>query len=601
MMMTGIVLLFVLATAYVWCTRGFFSALIHMVCVLVAGAVAFGVWEPLSLLILKQSPESGTMSFLSGVAWALGLAVPFAVTLAILRVSIDKILPANAQLSTTGDYIGGGVCGLVSGVISAGILVLSVGYLRLDPEFMGYRSVDFGDRGSVVRSPGNLRPWVDRVTAGVYSHLSLTTMRTSTPLAVYRPELDTDPGAMRITFEGRSRNTVKRDGFSFNGWYIVGDQARPAPIERLLRDHWIQTTQKAVDVTGEPIDRGYLAGFLITFNSKAREKVGQVVVGNAQLRLVVQSTEDESDAKALHPVALIGRTNSPVRVEYARFRFDSSESFICSVGGESEAKMAFEFAVPEGYKPIRLYVKGVPVDLEDEPSFERPKKFADPSERDQAILSGSFAGMGDIGPILGPDGKPIELPAENQATEVNPVQVTINLGFVIQKGTEGGLEVAQEGRSGYAIRGGRAVLDPRRLQTQGLDPKLAINRYSVDETTAVVQVEMSPRMRSAEFMRQLDEAPKDKPPALYDTNGNRYEAVGFFYRDSRRVELSYDKQTSIRGLNAMPQVSRNNPDRQLRLVFVVNNGVEIREFRIGDVVMETYSPPIKAEYITRNR
>src|SRR5882757_4289866 len=116
-----LMLLFTLAivgvTAYIWCTRGFFSSLIHMVCVIAAGAVAFGVWEPVSYFLIKSFPERGFGSALGEMAWGLGLAVPFALTLAILRGVIDKLLPFNAQVEGPANYIGGVICGLVSGVI----------------------------------------------------------------------------------------------------------------------------------------------------------------------------------------------------------------------------------------------------------------------------------------------------------------------------------------------------------------------------------------------------------------------------------------------------------------------------------------------------
>ena len=40
--------------AYWWANQGLFSAILHLLCVIVAGAVAFGVWEPLVYgLLLK--------------------------------------------------------------------------------------------------------------------------------------------------------------------------------------------------------------------------------------------------------------------------------------------------------------------------------------------------------------------------------------------------------------------------------------------------------------------------------------------------------------------------------------------------------------------
>src|SRR5688572_8807205 len=98
-------------TAYIWCIRGFFSALIHMVCVFAAGAVAFGVWEPVANILLDVMPDRGFFAPLGEMSWGLGLALPFALALAIFRGIVDSLLPANAQCEGLADYIGGGVCG----------------------------------------------------------------------------------------------------------------------------------------------------------------------------------------------------------------------------------------------------------------------------------------------------------------------------------------------------------------------------------------------------------------------------------------------------------------------------------------------------------
>jgi hypothetical protein len=601
-MMMLITLLVVGATAYVWCTRGFFSALIHLVCVLVAGAVAFGVWEPVAYLILNKAPDRGTGAFLSGVAWSLGLALPFALTLAILRGIVDKILPANAQLSTAGDYIGGGVCGLLSGVVSAGIVVLSISFLRLPPDFGGYKPVGFSTeaRGGIIRSPGAFRPWVDRITAGLYGQLSLTTLRTATPLAVYHPELDTEPGAMRLTFDGRSRNTVKPSGFDFEGWYIVGDENKPQSMDKLLKDSWMQTTQKAVDVSGEPIDRGYVAGFVVKWNSKARENVGQVVVGNGQIRLIVQNREDADDSKALHPVAMVGRTNSPTRVDYARFRFESDSTFIASVGAESESVMAFEFAVPEGYSPLCLYVKGVRVPLVNEDGeAEKPiATWPSPEARDADIRGGRFKGMTDVGPIIDPStGKPVEV-AETQGFMGELINIGPRLGFTIQKGMEQGLEVIQDQRSGaWSIVQGEDAFDAQKVKgILGLDPKLSILAFSTaDNTTTVVKIDFTPSHRDAEWARTLGDADRGQPIKLVDTNGTAYEAVGYVYKDPRMWKVRYTKGSPLKGLNDAPQVSASTPDRTLQLVFIVSTGVSLKELYVGSTLIETFPKPITIE------
>src|SRR3954469_17265789 len=93
-----------LGLGYIWLTRGFFSALIHLICTIIAGAIAFAAWEPLSYWFLESSSNSGIMSFVAGVSWGLGLMVPFAVSLIVLRLIVDKLLPGNVVLEQKLDY-----------------------------------------------------------------------------------------------------------------------------------------------------------------------------------------------------------------------------------------------------------------------------------------------------------------------------------------------------------------------------------------------------------------------------------------------------------------------------------------------------------------
>src|SRR5262249_3026843 len=123
-----------LGLGYIWLTRGFFSSLIHLVCTIIAGAIAFAAWEPISYWFLESSPNGGFMSFIAGIAWGLGLVIPFSVSLILLRLVVDKLLPANVVLEPQLDYIGGGVCGVLSGAITAGILVISLSFFRLDSD-----------------------------------------------------------------------------------------------------------------------------------------------------------------------------------------------------------------------------------------------------------------------------------------------------------------------------------------------------------------------------------------------------------------------------------------------------------------------------------
>lgn len=584
-------------TTYMWVTRGFMSAFIHMICVIAAGAVAFGVWEPVSMFMLSRAPDGGFGSGLGGLAWGFGLALPFALTLTILRMGIDALLPANAQCDSITDAIGGGICGFIAGVISMGIIVLSIGFLRAGPSVMGYEPLQYttqASRGSLERSNAKFIPWVDRLTVSLYSQLSLTTLRTNRPMGLYHPDFDTFPASLRFTYDGSSRNTIKPRDFAITSWYTVGDPQRPASLDPLLVDHWYpENRQRISDLHGQPITQGYLTGLVVQFRAGAREQVGNIVVGNGQVRLVVKR-EGEDAARAIHPIAVITRTNDPTQVAYARFRFDSDEFFVSSIGGEADALMGFEFPVPAGYRPISLYVKGVRYNLADAPP--PAQNFPTVQARDQVIRDGKFEGMKEPGRIRDQDGNFITA-AENP-TDIwrpDPVRVSNTLGFVIQKGQERRLSVAQIGR-GWVIESGTETYSKREISNNfGVDFNLQINRFGVTEDTAMIQVDVTPSERSLQFSNAYDAADRSAPLQLIDTNGRPYPAVGYIFQDSTNHRVRYTRGQPIRNLTEMPSVSRNNPDRKMTILFVVSRGVEIAEFRIGNAQIEAYAPALKTD------
>ena len=49
MILSVVVSLIVLLIAYWWASQGLFDAFIHFVCVVIAGALAFAFWEPVTV------------------------------------------------------------------------------------------------------------------------------------------------------------------------------------------------------------------------------------------------------------------------------------------------------------------------------------------------------------------------------------------------------------------------------------------------------------------------------------------------------------------------------------------------------------------------
>lgn len=605
MMMAALVFIVIGVCGYVWLMRGFLSALLHLACTVAAGAIALGAWEPLGYVILDNAPDRGMFTFVRDAAWAISLALPFAAALALLRLATNKLVPFNATCGDAADAVGGLACGLGAGVLTAGFVMLTVGNLRVRPDALGFQPVSYTSqaqgRGSLERDRGlfsGVTPRADVLTAKFYEYLSLTTLRTSEPLGKWYPGLADAPAANRLTYDGKSRNTLKQKEFRVNGWYTVGvdpkadPQYRGGPLQSLLTDQWNPgANQAVVDLSGEPVRNGYVAGFQVQFLAGAKEKTGQVVVGAGQVRLIVESVTDDH-WMALHPCAVVsgmdvsnlGPGEKPMS---ARFRYDGNDVFVSSVGGASETVMDFEFAVPSGYRPIGLYVKNSRWEVPGPPT----QAFATPAQRDAAIVArGGVLPTPDTG-----------APATFSSFPPEGILASNAMGFVIQDGAHKSLDIERGDRGNNRVIDGEESFGIGEIRMgAGVDRNLRIDRFAVTPDTAVVRVLASGDARASLLSDTALSADLKQPIFLIDTNGQRYQPVGFIYRDNRKVHVRYTVGRPLQSGEELIQAgvlpSRSKPDATLELVFRPTFGARIASLQIGGTVIATWDPPLLLEF-----
>ena len=177
-----ILIVFVLGMAMMWSTYGLFSALLHLGLVIVAGSLAFAVWEPLAYGVV--------FSILPSSAWGVSLLGSFIVLLIVLRIVTDKLVRGTLKLHRLADQIGGGVVGAVSGVLTAGVTMLGLGFMPLPPELAGIQPYEVQSNGVVApREGGALWIPADTLAADLFTRLSGGAFSTHTPLASYVPEV----------------------------------------------------------------------------------------------------------------------------------------------------------------------------------------------------------------------------------------------------------------------------------------------------------------------------------------------------------------------------------------------------------------------------
>lgn len=606
MQMTIIAMLIVAGLTYVWLMRGFFSALIHMVCVIAAGAIAFAFWEPVAYFLLERAPSGTFGSLLTGSAWAIALALPFAVSLTILRLVVDKLLPANAQAYPIVDAVGGAVCGGVSAIISAGIIVMSLGLLRVPTNFLGYQplgyTTDAIGRGSLVRQQPLLRPYVDELTASLYTFLSRTALRpiSGQTLADYYPDLALVPASLRMSFgDGKNRNTFRPGDFNVLMRYTVGDRENGSDLasESMMADWLDRGVQMVLDLNGERIRRGYLEGFLVSFRPGAKERTGQVVFSNGQARLVCRRTDGSSRTITLHPIAILSDAD-PASPGFGRWRFNSNNFHVASVGGASTVVFAFEFAVPAGYTPIALYLKNIRYEIRGEPD----EQLIDADDRDRLVDEG-WGGHLDVVRALG-------VPEPEQGGPIDPTERDNGISasnrlprLALQLGQERRLRVAESGKSNWIVDGEEIF---RTNELRGQIPReqsLRIDRFAVTQDIVLVQVDVSIGRPCSLLGSRAREAPQDAPPMLVDSHGRRYRAVGYVYQDREVIRIRYTPSREIAGIDELSRagitLSASRPDQQLILVFRCNRGAELVRFDLGSTMVTEFDPPLLLDQTQR--
>lgn len=610
MMMNLMVIIGVLVIGYTWVTRGFLSAFLNLICVVIAGAIAFAVWEPASMALIKASPARGMLSFLQSVAWGLGLAGPFIVALAILRIAVDKAVGKNAQCDDAVEWVGGGICGLGAGIITTGILVLSIGLIRAKPDFMGYERIAYtteaNGRGSLVRSAKLWVP-VDTMTAGLYTFLSENALRTGEPLAKWYPDFEDVGPTLRHTYDGKSRMTLKPEDFAISGRYQIGK-----PDGRLagdiMADFIEDNPQKVLDPRGELLSDGRLEGFMVEFKPGAREKHGQVVIGPGQLRLLCENAQT-GQTKVVHPAAVSTQAEAASKA-YGRFQFNSNNFYVATAGAGLPV-MGFEFPVPAGYDPIAIYVKNIRKEVPPSPG----NTFATGKARDDAIRTGQLFNdptgedpdapeaprpIDRTAPEAGPDGRLVFKVRKQSNIQTWPKgfnQANV-LGFTIQKGTEpSGVSVEKANKSNW-ITDGEGSLEKTRL-ARYIDRSLMIDRFAVSDGVVLVKVNVSYDEAKSWIGDLVNSADQTLVPVLVDANGLSYDPVGYIYQDSTKVSFRYTPGRPVAGLTELVKagitLSKSRPEQDLELVFRVSFGVDLKELRMGEQVIAAFDPPLTVE------
>lgn len=527
----------VLLIAYWWANQGLFSALLHLLCVIAAGAIALAIWEPLVTGLLLHN------SFFDNYAWGVGLVVPFVLILLVLRVIFDKAIGANVNLPRWANMTFGLLVGALAGVLTVGIFVIGAGFVHSHREIMGFTGYARSGRNAEVSEIQTMWLPVHKITSDFYSMLSVGALKPDfegTPLRHYYPNL------------WQAAVSLHRDSFS-NGRGRLTLTPKDATVVRVLACDACTPKRFAVE---------------IDFEGGARDYGEQLTLSASQVRLL-GAARGNATARMAFPI------------EYTQYsghhRFDDVSHYISSEPGQQRAKAVIEFKLAdlEGQTPRFIMLKGT--------RFKLPVQGSTQWEVLDAGSYRSIVGSSASGPMdtvaISPNGIDIT-EAIKQAFDIRPISVSINQ-------LPAGIETTKTDDGKNWISGGDGeffTVSPDR-PSRGLE----LSGILQPKGTCIVQVDVS-RSSKASIHKDslLAQAGSENPDVmLVDDKGRPYLPIGYMHArpdGKTRIEVNFGE--AISKMNRLPQLPTAGTHR-LKLLFQVTNGSTIVGMKVGDAVVGT--------------
>ena len=526
----------VLLIAYWWSNEGLFSAVLHMVCVITAGAFALALWEPLTMWIMSGG------SF-DNYAWGFSLVGVFAITLLALRVASDKIAPANIQFPSWANLAFGGAAGFVSGVLSVGICLIGAGYVQSTNHIMDYRGTARAEAGKEIEKVN--APWLDvtYLTSAFYSKLSVGTLHPdlfgSMPLQQFNPRMDEQATLLRDTVqEGNGQISIMR------------------------RDAEVLTFAKS--------ENG-LAIVQVKFAPSARDFNKQLVLAKSQVRLV-DEVRNGNEPKVYFPDSWKQKVQNATTKDFSEelFVFDGISSYATSIPGQSEIMLTFVFDTRNArLNPKFIQIRGTRFELTKtiELTSADAVVFLTNDDSENQIVDRDVFGN-DIQDLVKNTSK---LPLR---TSVNSLQGSLQVND---------LDYLTHGR----LIGGNKSNTSRGKTVKGI---------AAFEGTGIVQLDASPGKAAA--FEDLYKTESNASIILVDSQDREYKPFGYYIIQGKKIDMILTPDEPIQSMHGIENfVSKVRPGKDIvfKLLFMVTADVDIREFRIGDITIGRCDVEVEAQ------
>ncbi len=270
MLFSLVIALMVILVTVFWVYQGFFSALLMFFLSVVACMLAFGFHEEV------QSLWGDTID--ASVGLPLAMMLIFLISLALLRVLTDKMIPDNVRMPAMVDRAGGGVFGFFIGLILVGISLTAIQMLPLGSTIFGFERVRTAPDGRIELKNFWFKP--DNFTVGLATMLSNGRFGGDNSLRRAKPDLLLDLYSARANPQPEERLFLPQDALQVLAYWEarqIDEVTQRADGESLSRE--FQTV--------EPMSPGskFLV-FNVRVNSTAAKSGAEIRFRPVQFRLI---------------------------------------------------------------------------------------------------------------------------------------------------------------------------------------------------------------------------------------------------------------------------------------------------------------------------
>lgn len=540
----AILIALVLLIAYWWMNQGFFSAVLHFACVVVAGAIAFAVWEPLAIVMLKRD-------LMPNYAWGIALLGPFALSLFLTRLAADKLVPDNLNFPQWVNFSFGGVFGLLSGILTMGMCILGGGFIQSTRDVMGFAGTVRTNESRGAPNFENQRLWVPMhsITEGFYAWLSAGALAPEVGMSLrdaYPGLSDVSFGLYRDSFrDGKARTSISPKAITMKRTFYSSNLAiDPAPSQPM----WVIEMEIGMEAT----DSG-----------------GVLSISSSQVRLLENLPAGQNRApRAVHPLAFSQPATTGTGLDV--FVFDDVTAYASNVPGQQSTHLFFAFPAADigtlTNPPKYIQIKGLRVPV------PAPEGSTDWDGRDLGlVMRGIDASSAANVPLTSPDAKAIRRSDLASDFTINPANGSV--------GELGNMDQVDN----YLTFGKET------FQKGGKPPSKAnrINGIYAPEGTAVLRLNISRGDSSIDVWDTRSDnrkkAGEKAPLMLVDSEGGTYLPAGYIWINSEGVEVRLEK-SGIQTIDDFP-FQPSSGSNELYAVFRVTVGRKIVSVRLGNIIL----------------